>query len=368
MNITLSVEALAPNPGGIGRYTWELCKGLSSHSDVDLLRFYHSESLVSDPAALLRGELLATSRSRISRYFQKRNVKRALTQGLFHGPNYFLPSGVQCGIITVHDLSVFRFAETHPAERVAAFERHFRDSLYRAVHVVTDTETVRRELIDDFGVQPGKVTSVPLGVDASFAPRSQTDCQAQLGNWGLAYGRFGLCVSTLEPRKGIGELLSAWRRLPSDLRRQYPLVIAGGTGWRNETLLEQIRVGEMEGWLHHLGFVDEQTLPHLYAGAALFCYPSSYEGFGLPPLEAMASGIPVIVSNRSCLPEVSGNAALYIDPANEAEFDEALLRGLTDTTWRAEAVVRGLARARAYTWSRCIDETMAVYRHILAAS
>jgi alpha-1,3-rhamnosyl/mannosyltransferase len=261
---------------------------------------------------------------------------------------------------------VFRFPETHPIERVAAFERVFADSLRRAAHVITDSKTVRQELIADFGVSPADVTSVPLGVDSTYAPRTSDECRVPLERWGLSRGKYGLCVSTLEPRKGISRLLRAWRALPPDLRRQYPLVMAGGVGWRNENLLEEVRIAEREGWAQHLGYVEESELPCLFAGARVFAYPSTYEGFGLPPLEAMASGVPVIVSNRSCMPEVSGDAALLIDPDHTVEFSQALQKALIDREWRDEAIARGLSRASDFTWSRCVNETVEVYERLKA--
>jgi alpha-1,3-rhamnosyl/mannosyltransferase len=121
-------------------------------------------------------------------------------------------------------------------------------------------------------------------------------------------------------------------------------------------------LGSAEGWLHHIGFVGEEDLPSLYAGAGLFIYPSIYEGFGLPPLEAMASGVPVIVAARSCLPEVCGPAALYMDPDDDDDFLAALTRGLEDETWRAQAISAGLARAASFSWKRCMEDTVEAYR------
>jgi alpha-1,3-rhamnosyl/mannosyltransferase len=138
--------------------------------------------------------------------------------------------------------------------------------------------------------------------------------------------------------------------------------LAGGAGWLNDDLHLAIRSGSAEGWLHHIGFVSEDDLPILYAGAGLFIYPSIYEGFGLPPLEAMASGVPVIVAARSCLPEVCGPAALYVDPDDEVAFLAALTQGLEDEPWRAQTVTSGLDRAASFTWKRCVEGTVEAYR------
>lgn len=359
MRVTLCVDALGPKLSGIGRYTWELCKGLARRDDIDL-SFYGRHRLIEDPSQLMSGGPLSRRRWGLRRLGKWRD-SRKLKASLVHGPNYFLPHFAECGVITVHDLSVFRYPETHPVERIRAFEAEFEYSLARASHIITDTETVRQELIENFGVDGGRLTAIHLGVDRHFHPFAAQADRATFSLFGLSPKGYALCVSTLEPRKKIAELLDAWRRLPADLKQQYPLVLAGGAGWRNDDLHTKIKQGQAEGWLRYLGFVEEALLPALYARAALFLYPSIYEGFGLPPLEAMASGTPVIVASRSCLPEVCGDAAAYVDPDDPDDMLAGIIRGLTDEAWRGDASRRGLERAKAFTWGRCIEATAEIY-------
>lgn len=364
MDVALCVDALGPQPGGIGRYNWELCKGLADSEEITSLRYVGHRRLIQDPRVLLNGGQLPR-RSRYLRPFHDWRMRRALRSHLVHGPNYFLPMAAEAGIITVHDLSVFRYPETHPVERVQAFERLFESSLSRALHVITDTETVRREVIETFGISPDRITAVALGIEDRFRPLEKDSDETAFDDWELVQGRYGLCVSTLEPRKKISELLVAWRLLPADVRAQFPLVLAGGAGWQNDALQGEIRQAEREGWLKYLGFVAEDSLPLLYSGASLFIYPSIYEGFGLPPVEAMASGVPVIVADRSCLPEVCGDAARYVEP-NDVEMFAATIRdSLLDEAWREETRALGLRRSAQFTWSRCLDETLSVYRKVI---
>lgn len=360
MRVTLCVDALEPNPGGIGRYTWALCEGLAKREDVDV-RYFARNQLIADPELLLQGKGLP-ARARRFRKLRKWWEERALREGLVHGPNYFLPVFGDGGVITVHDLSVFRYPETHPLVRVRAFEQEFERSIARSSQIITDTETVRHELIEDFGIDPARVTAVHLGVDSRFTPRDSEPLRQALDRLGLQAGGYALCVSTLEPRKKIPELLATWRRLSPELRGVYPLVLAGGSGWKNEALHVDVQQGLAEGWLHHLGFVEEDLLPSLYAGAALFIYPSVYEGFGLPPLEAMASGTPVIVASRSCMPEVCGDAAAYVDPDDADQMLAVISQALSDEDWRRQAAERGRERARQFTWDRCIEATVSIYR------
>lgn len=360
MKVTLVVDAVTPRLSGIGRYTWELSQRLPNEPSIDRLEFFSNGHFIPDVGELLRGEA-AAPRSRLPRWLTRRLMRHRLRSGVVHGPNYFLPAEAETGIITVHDLSVLRYPETHPVERVRSFERSFERSLRRAVHVITDTETVRREVIEELAVPANRVTAVALGVGSEFRPQGEDGLQPQLSRWGLQPGAYGLCVSTLEPRKKIAELLRAWSALPRPVRDRTPLVLAGGEGWLNEALHDQIDDAVASGWLKHLGFVPEPSLPALYAGAALFVYPSIYEGFGLPPIEAMACGVPVLVANRSCLPEVCSNAAGHVDPDDTAAFTAALTTALADDEWRARARRQGLERAATFTWTRCAAETAAVY-------
>ena len=298
MNLILGVEALEPHLSGIGRYTWELAQRLQVHSDVNRLRFYKNRRWVTDPASLLNAQtggkhsldFLMRTRDKILKKRWVANVVLpfAFKNNVFHGPNFFLPPYADVGVITVHDLSVFKYPQTHPTQRVAQFERDFARSVQAAAQVITDSETTRLEVLAYTGLPATRVTAVPLGVSPAFKPRSADELRPVLQAYGLQPGAYLLCVSTFEPRKKISQLLAAYRTLDVALQRQYPLVLAGAAGWLNDGLQAEIAAGQQQGWLVHLGFVPEHDLPCLYAGATSFCYPSVYEGFGLPPIEAMA--------------------------------------------------------------------------------
>lgn len=361
MRVTLCVNSLEPRPSGIGRYTWELCKGLSRRSDVSPLFFGHNE-LVKDPSALLYRK--PRSRNNLIRAFQRRRALRAVRPTLLHGPNYFLPLSADSAVITIHDLSVFRYPEFHPVERVRDFERNLQGSIDKAQHLITDSETIRREVIDFTGLSPERVTAVPLGISEAFRPVSLEERSPVLQRYGLPLTGYGFTLSTLEPRKRIDRLLTAWRELPLSTRSHYPIVIGGTGGWNNQELHEQIRTGAKEGWVLPLGLVDEVDLPAIFSGAVLFAYPSVYEGFGLPPLEAMAGGVPAVIGASSCLAEVTKGAAMVTDPDDTKEFALALLRAIEDNQWRSEAISAGIKVAEGYTWTRCVDKTVGVYQQV----
>ena len=372
MKLIFSVEALAPQLTGIGRYTWELAQRLPAHAALEGVDFFRSGRWVTDLPKLLQASPAAGAASTVGlrkpirwpRWARNFSMSLACRGRVLHGPNFFLPACADIGVITVHDLSVFKFPETHPAERVRQFEHDFSRSIAQAAHVVTDSHTTRAEVLAFTGLDASRVTAVPLGVSDAYMPRTDEQLAGQLQKYGLPARGYALCVSTLEPRKKIQQLLNAWEQLPVALRGEYPLVLAGSAGWLNEAIQTKIQRGSAQGWVKYLGFVEQSDLPALYAGAAVFVYPSTYEGFGLPPIEAMACGVPVVVSAQSCLPEVTQGAALTVDPDDVAAFVSTLEQSLTDSSWRLNAIAAGLKVAGSYTWQRCVNETVKVYQSV----
>lgn len=360
MKLIFAVDALAPQLSGIGRYTWELARRMGQAPEIEQVRYYRNGQGISDPAALLEGAYRKPV-FRLPRWTREMYWQRACRGRVFHTPNYLLPGCAENGVITVHDLSVFRFPETHPVARVRQFEKSFRKSLDMAVHLITDSEVTRREVIEYFGWPDDRVSAIHLGVTQEYAPRSAGQVTPVLQRYGLSHHAYSLCVSTIEPRKKIDSLLAAYEQLPKALRAAYPLVLIGGQGWQSEALHVRIQAAQQEGWLHYLGFVAEADLPVLYAGASLFVYPSIYEGFGLPVAEAMASGVPVIASSLSTLPEISAGAALLIDPDDIDAMANVIALALQDETWRQAHIAAGLKVAAGYSWETCFRKTCDVY-------
>ena len=371
IHVGLSVDALTPELTGVGRYCWELASGIAHAPGIGKLSFWRGRDRLRDPALLLDPATARLGKHwniKARRIAQRLGVLRPQHAGIdiFHGPNFMLPPWVERGVITVHDLSVFRHPETHPEARVAIYERDFESSLARHAHIITPSNTVREEVIAFTGVDAARVTAVHMGVAGHLHAVPAEVRNPTLQRLGLPTSGYGLTISALEPRKRIDRLLEAWRALPLALRSRFPLVIAGAAGWSNQALQAAIQQGAREGWVIPLGFVAEADLAALYSGAALFVYPSLYEGFGLPPVEAMACGVPVVVANASCLPEVTAGAAMLVDPDDVPGFAAGLQRGLEDAAWRQGAIEKGLAVAAGYSWERCLTRTAEVYRATLA--
>jgi len=369
MKVTLESSPILHTLTGIGRYTWELATKLPNHPEIDDVALFVQNEVVRDTETIIRMGQQKQKRYPLwnkqirlaSRFLKRQHAVWKCNTSLVHGPNYFLPACADSGIITVHDLSVLRYPQTHPVERVKQFEKNFESSLRRASHIITDSEAMRHEIIEMLGWSNERISVVALGVAPEFAPRQNND-ESFLHRYGLSAGGYTLCVSTIEPRKNIDKLLTAYGMLTQKLRERFPLVIIGGIGWLSDSIVAQIDEGVQEGWVIRPGFVHDNELKLFYAHAHLFVYPSAYEGFGLPVVEAMASGIPVIVSDRTSLPEVTQGAALLIEPDDCEAFVSALQKGIEDEQWRYNAIRNGLEVVKKYTWEKCVYETVKIYK------
>lgn len=360
--VALSVDALGPNLTGIGRYCLELAERLPAKLGPGRLHYFRGPDWIDNPRDLLAENWKPRRIHPLHRRFTNWRRRRHLRSAVVHGPNFFLPDWAEQGIATIHDLSVFLYPETHPIERVRDFEAKFGSTLGNARLLVTDTETVRQELISMFAVPPGKVVSVALGAQVRPKPVEMNELTAL----GLQAQHYFLCVSTFEPRKRIDRLVRAYTGLPATLRSRFPLILAGAKGWHNESLDALIAQASADGSVRRLGFVSDAVLQSLYAGATAFIYPSRYEGFGLPVVEAMAHGTPCIIADTPCLVEVAQNAARIVDPEDEAAFRLTIQQATDDPTWRQQATQRGQMVARSYSWDTCATEMARLYRKVAA--
>lgn len=366
MKVIVEASSLLHPKTGIGRYTWELAKRLCASDRMNSTQFYVQGKVVDTL------ELVGELKPRISyplwskpwriarRAYLDIYANKACDQSVVHGPNYFLPSCARNGIITVHDLSIYRYPETHPIERIKQFEKNFQDTLRRTEHIIADSVSAQREIIEVLGWQEDKVSVVALGVAPEFTPLIQQN-NPFLEKYGLQRDGYTLCVSTIEPRKNIDKLVQAYEVLSLELRKAFPLVIIGGEGWLSEPIMVLIERGVSQGWIIRPGYVSESELVMFYQHARVFVYPSEYEGFGLPVAEAMACGVPVVISDRTSLPEVAQGCGMIIEPHDIISFTQAVEKALCDEKWREQASINGLVVATAYTWDKCVEETINVY-------
>lgn len=279
---------------------------------------------------------------------------------LYHEPNTIpLPCDVPA-IATIHDLSVILHPHWHPAGRVAHFEKNLQ-RLTAAAHFIAVSEFTRQEAIRTFNFRPENVTRIHLGSRPGLTPLSPEATAQRLAKLRLP-PRYLLYVGTIEPRKNILRLMRAHGALPRLLREEYPLVLAGSWGWSSGPVAAYFNDHARHKGVIHLGYVSDDDLPALYNGARALVYPSIYEGFGLPPLEMMACGGPVLASTAGAVAEIVGRRAHLIEPDDEDGWRLAMKRVIEDDDWR-ESLRRGVRElARSFTWDRCAAETLHVYR------
>src|SRR5258706_6371155 len=288
------------------------------------------------------------------------------TNDLYHWTNFFTYSQKRGKkILTVHDVSVFLFPEFHPLKRRLTFKAFFPRSLEQADHILTDSTSTKKDLIDHFKVPAEKITTVYLGVDASFTPVPAQEATPILDNYNLRRGEYLLFFGTLDPRKYLVRFLRAYNQFRDNHRSAIPLIMVGANGWLNQSLFTEIEKSPWKRDIRILGYISKNDLPALYSGAAAFVYPSIYEGFGLPPLEAMACGAPVITSDNSSLPEVVGDAALLVNAQNVEAIAGAMFKIVSDPSLRERLWQRSSARAKRFSCRRTAPEPLAVYERIL---
>jgi alpha-1,3-rhamnosyl/mannosyltransferase len=279
---------------------------------------------------------------------------------VYHATNYVFTHSVKRArrVVTIHDLTLMLFPEWHPRTRVSTMVSEISRSVEVADHILADSTATRDDIVKQLSVSSDRISVVPLAADRSFEPMPATETTKILSNWGLAPDSYLLFMGTIEPRKNLLRLLQAVELAGN---RIGPLVIAGAHGWGSDGLFGRIQSLQRSGRVTYLGYVPDDARPALLNGARAFVYPSLYEGFGLPVLEAMACGIPVLASNVSSLPEVVGEAGVMVDPGDVDSIANEMIRLWQDDALRRDLSVKGLERARRFSWERTARQTLNVY-------
>jgi len=410
MKIGIDYTSAATQGAGIGRYTRELMRALLALPSDNRYSFFYAKSHRIDESEIRNQQSeirrLPFHDKWLMRIWQRLRIPIPVELivgrvDLFHSPDFTLPPtlpGVPT-LLTVHDLSFIRDPESAWPSLRAFLNKAVPRSVKRATHVLADSQATKDDLIELFGTPAEKITVLYAGVDARFAPvRNQAEIDRVCAKYQLPRP-FILSLGTLQPRKNYARLIEAFGQLigtqhPStaprahseqseaksknahgsahalsaergraarDAATDFHLAITGGEGWMYETIFEQVKRSGLEDRVHFPGFVDDADLPALYSAADLFAYPSLYEGFGLPLLEAMACGTPVVGSNTSSLPEVIGDAGQQVDPRNVDDIARALRQMIDQPDLRERSIGLGLERAKLFTWDKAARELLAIY-------
>ncbi len=376
LTVAVDVSALWEPLTGVGWYLYRLLEHLADRDDVRLRLygpgFVDKRDIPPPVVELPTGSAIEEVRYVVPenlsfvfyylaeklRRIQERLIAADANRVVF-APNYFLPPWFdRCDgelVVMVHDLSFLTVPETLRESTRRDLETHVRDTSRRAARVLTPSSTVRGELIAGGLVDASRACAVPHGpgsvsITAPGAPPAGTP------------ERYVLHVGTLEPRKNLPTLLAAWRMLRERVPDPPSLVLCGRLGWKTETLEQEIESGRREGWLVHNGYLPDEQVAALYHGALLVVLPSIYEGFGLPALEAMMAGAPLLCSDIPVLREVAAEGAIYVPPDQPAAWADQLAELLADSEQRADLARRGRDRSKQFDWRRTAEQTVAVWK------
>ncbi len=373
LNIVYNVDAITHPLTGIGRYTYQLGLQLQHHSAVDDLKLYSGgrwpdgfEALADSNRWLSRarrfmpfkGLALRAYHTQRSRGLQR--MTSSLDGYLLHSPNFILMPFDGPAVTTIHDLSFIHYRHTQPVYRVRFLDRELPKTLAQAGHIITVSKSIKSELISTFDLSENQISVTHLGVDQRFKPLAVSDCREVLTDYDLSHRQYFLAVATREPRKNLSHLIQAYAKLSTTLKNQYPLVLVGDRGWLNSELNQLLH--QHRRHIRLTGYIDQSQLHQLYAAATMMLMPSLYEGFGLPIIESMACGTPVMTSNVGAMAEVAGGHALLCRPLDIDDIQEKLQWAIDNPEWRQQAAVNGLNHSHQFTWQNCAEQTIKAYK------
>jgi glycosyltransferase involved in cell wall biosynthesis len=284
---------------------------------------------------------------------------------VFHGTNYCIPVYAPCPtVVTIHDMSLMAQAQTHESANVRRGKRRVPIMARRASMIIAPSEWTKQEIIKYLGTRPEKIRVIHEAARTGMKPLSASESQSVLDKYHIRKP-YLLYVGTIEPRKNLLTLIRAYHELLRTTTHRPQLVLCGGRGWLDEEVFKLVAEFKLEDQVRFTGYVDDADLPALYSTAEIFLYPSFYEGFGLPPLEAMACGTPVITSNISSLPEVVGEAGLMHEPNDQQALTKLISEMLSDQTQREHFRRAGIKQAGKFSWERAARETQALYEEVI---
>ncbi|MCA1603653.1 MAG: glycosyltransferase family 4 protein [Acidobacteria bacterium] len=356
---------------GVGHYTFELAKSLALSSPNDQFEVISPYNFLSLTESENRKEALPPNFhatkvkvNTLNRLWWTVGLPRYIKEkslSLFHGTNYDIPLWKGCPtVLTIHDLSVLRYPETHKTRHVWRARRRLPLMARTATLIVTHSESIRHEVIGHFGLPREKVVAVPAAARSIFSPQSAEQTVEVRKRLGVE-DEFLLFVGTIEPRKNLLSLIHAYAEVIRATGQRPQLVVAGKEGWLSDEIHARLRDSGLVERVRFTGYLSDSDLRALYSSCRIFVYPSIYEGFGLPPLEAMACGAPVIASRIPSIREVVGPVGSLVDPDDVAGLAQSITDLLADENKRRNLASAGLERAKTFSWNNAANLMREVY-------
>ena len=378
MKIGIDTTSIPPKPGGAANYTINLVRELvrlpcdcswvifvqeSGKSFLTIPESDHVETVtvetvtVPDHSPAVR---LAWEQTVLPILVKRHKID------LLHSPHYTRPTFLGCrSVVTFHDMTFFLFPHLHTRSKRLFFPAAIRLSAKLADGLLAVSENTRQDAIRLLGIPPKKISTTMLGVSNEYRPITDQQVIQQIRSKYQLPDEFILYIGTVEPRKNLPLLLRAYRSIHNSDPNFIPLVVVGQKGWNYDEVFQFVEDNRLSTHIQFPGYVPTEDIPAVYNAAKIFVFPTLYEGFGLPPLEAMACGTPTITSAVSSLPEHVGDAGVLVPPGDEAALSAALLELIEDDGKRQYLSNAGAARARSFTWEKTARATLEVYQHIL---
>jgi len=371
MRIGLDGQPLTKPRTGVGHYTFELARALAILRPEDSFELVAPDAIpatiVRDSETIPNLRLVSVKANLLMRRWSSIGLPRYMRRArldLFHGTNYQLPlMNAKRNVLTVHDLSIFTHPQTHDAQFARRARIRLPIMLRAATRIITPTEAIKDELTARFKLDPVRITVTPEAPRNTFSPMKREDTADVLQRLGID-NDFILSVGTIEPRKNLQTLVRAFARIGRNTDHQPLLVIAGGAGWLTDDFDRLVRESDFRERIRLTGYLSDEELRALYSSCKVFVYPSLYEGFGLPPLEAMACGAPVIASRIAAHEETLKDNARLVEPMDESALAKAIVDLVEDEKLRQSLAKAGRAHAANFSWQKTAERTWEVYEAV----
>ncbi len=383
MKIGIDVSPAINEQAGVGRYSYNLVKNLLNIDHTN--QYYFFNCFVRDPDGIKKKKLafLDKPNSKVKNYYLPGKIKELMWKNpfispinlllgkvdIFHGLNFLsIPSCVKSTVVTVYDLAFMKFPEQVTKGYTEYFTKASKKAVLKSDIIISISQSTKNDLIELLQVPKEKIKVVYLGVEDYFFINKTSEEQEKIAKKYNLPQEYILYVGTLEPRKNLVGLIKAFSLLDKNIQDKYRLVIAGKKGWLYDQIFQKVKDFNLEDKVIFTGFILDSDLPSIYQGAKIFVLPSFYEGFGLPILEAMASGTPVISSNISSTPEIVGNGGILINPYSPKEITQAIKKIISDQELYERLKNKGKIQAKKFSWGKCAQETLGAYEEVYRAN